>query len=243
MPGPYPSDVPHTHLLVMAKYPTAGQVNTRLTPPLSPSDAATLHAASLHAVLERLGATGMDPVTLVGAPDDKLDAFRRLLATHSVDFVPQGAGTLGDRLIRAFARAFDDGANRVIALGADSPTLPSAFVTDAVERLNDCDAVLGPCWDGGYYLIGLSRPLPKLFERIDWGGSQVTQATKARAASAGVALVELPTWYDLDQCEDLVRAGRDLASASLDAQPWATALRALIQKLVARYPSPEPDDT
>jgi hypothetical protein len=104
-----------------------------------------------------------------------------------------------------------------------------------MAKLRVHDAVLGPCEDGGYYLLGLRRPAPELFERIDWGGVDVADQTRRRAAEAGVDLCELPPWYDLDRFDDLERAAHDLTKMTDPSQPLASALRCLIDTIVERY--------
>jgi hypothetical protein len=147
---------------------------------------------------------------------------------HYTDCWPQGEGGLGQRLTRAMDRAFGLGAKGVLLLGADSPTLPTGFLNRAVASLVEHDAVLGPCEDGGYYLLGIRRRLPMLFERIDWGSAHVADQTRQRAAEAGIDLHALPSWYDLDRFDDLKRAARDLAETADESQPAAVALRSLI---------------
>lgn len=111
--------------------------------------------------------------------------------------------------------------------------MPPRLLREATDRLGETDVVLGPCEDGGYYLLGLRRPCPTLFDRIDWGGADVADQTRQRAKEAGVRLSELPVWYDLDRPEDLRPVKRHLTEADLTlAQPRALALRQLIDTLI-----------
>ena len=175
-------------LIVFAKYPTPGRVKTRMVPPLTPEQAARLHQACLEAVLEQvLLIKGVD-VRLAVSPDDKVSALATAVGVSAGRCQPQGAGDLGDRLCRAMTQAFEEGASAVLFMGADSPTLPVEYVRDALSALRAdhpeakcADAVMGPCLDGGYYLLGLSRPIPALFAGVDWGGEQVAEQTRARA--------------------------------------------------------------
>lgn len=162
---------------------------------------------------------------LIVTPDERARDLSGLLGFPDLQASPQGGGDLGDRLLRAVERAFAGGAAGVILLGGDSPTLPASIVEDAAALLTQHDAVLGPCDDGGYYLLGLRRALPALFHDVGWGGEQVAEQTRARARVAGIDLAELPGWYDLDRVEDLARAAVDLAPAVDDT----TAARELYQ--------------
>ncbi len=206
-----------------------------MVPPLTPTEAAQLHTASLLAVCERIGSIGNLDMKLVVTPDERVSDMGKLVAAG--ECWPQGSGDLGRRLARATDRAFGAGAEGVLLLGADSPTLPVSFLATAAANLSRHQAVLGPSEDGGYYLLGLRQPLPALLERIDWGGEKVADQTRQRAAAAGIDLWELPVWYDLDRFDDLKRAVGDLAApAQRPLQgPAVTALRRIIETLVDSY--------
>ena len=223
----------NTSVLIFAKFPEPGAVNTRMVPPLSLEEAAAVHQASLLATCENVvGIAGLD-LTLVVTPDERLDDLQGLIADRLPDSWPQGGGDLGARLSRATDRAFAAGADGVLLLGADSPTLPVDYLLGAVKGLSEHDAVLGPCEDGGYYLLGLRRSEPGLFERIDWGSPNVARQTGDRAAALGVDLIELPLWYDLDRFDDLLRAARDLDLVTGKQQPAMIALKRVIQRCVS----------
>ncbi|MHC4698477.1 MAG: TIGR04282 family arsenosugar biosynthesis glycosyltransferase [Planctomycetota bacterium] len=225
-------------VLIFAKYPQAGTVNTRMVPPLTFEQAARLHQAALLAVWEKVTALAALDVKIVVTPDERVDDLRRLVGACAEGCWPQGDGNLGQRLVRATDRALSRNPGGVVALGADSPTLPSALLTEAVATLDGLktpptpDAVLGPCDDGGYYLIGVRRHLPVLFTRINWGGPDVARQTRERAATAGIHLAELRPWYDLDRYEDLPRAAKDLAEVTGPARPAISALRRLIESYI-----------
>ncbi len=118
---------------------------------------------------------------------------------------PQCGATLGERLMQATAAAFADGAQRVIVIGSDAPWLSAADILDAFAALDRADVVMGPAEDGGYYLIGLSRHTPALFEGIAWSTSAVYAQTTAIARALDLRLHELPRGYDIDRPEDLDR--------------------------------------
>ncbi|MGZ8992721.1 MAG: TIGR04282 family arsenosugar biosynthesis glycosyltransferase, partial [Burkholderiaceae bacterium] len=117
--------------------------------------------------------------------------------------IPQAGATLGERLNDTLARLLSR-FSPVVVIGSDGPDLPAAFLTRAFDLLRDGnDLVLGPANDGGYYLIGMKSMQPILFERIDWSTKAVAQQTRERANEAGLNLVELPEWHDLDTVADL----------------------------------------
>ena len=217
-------------LLIMAKFPTPGLVKTRMCPPLSDQAAADLHTASLRATCELAAAAGGAAPVLVASPDDAVDRFRTLMGPMVACVIPQGEGLLGERLSRAANWALARGSSGVILLGADSPTLPRERLIQAALLLDEHDAVMGPTDDGGYYLIGLAAVLPPLFEGIDWGSSSVADQTRRAARSAGIGLVELEPWYDLDRPEDLARADVDLRNVDSSRCPRAASLAGWIHR-------------
>ncbi len=219
---------------VFAKYPDPGRVKTRFVPPLTPIEAAQLHLASLRAVCENLRSRADLNIELVITPDESLDDFRNLFPSGIARFRLQGEGDLGQRLVRACDDAFADHDGPVLLLGADSPTLPTSIIDDAVHLLKTHDAVLGSCDDGGYYALGLARPRPALFDDIDWGSERVADQTRMRAVESGIDLVETDPWYDLDRFSDLAQAAKDLAAAN-ESSPEAVALRCLVEGFIERY--------
>ncbi len=218
-------------VLIFAKYPEPGAVKTRMVPPLTFEQAATLHRLSLQTVCEIVMDTARLDATLVVTPDDSVASFGGVVGRSDVAFWPQGDGDLGSRLRRAVSRVFDDGGRGVVLLGADSPTLPVSYLQDAISTLGGHDVVMGPCDDGGYYLLGLRGPHSALFEQIEWGGSLVASQTRVRAGAAELDLAELPTWYDLDRFDNLARAADDLHAPVGSDPPARRKLRTLIESL------------
>jgi rSAM/selenodomain-associated transferase 1 len=161
-------------------------------------------------------ATSVDDVVvrIAYTPRSAETAFAQLLSefelTEPHGLIRQRGRALGARLEAAFKDTFACGAQRVIAVGIDSPSMPAESLRAAFELLQRHDCVLGPALDGGYYLIGLSRPCPQLFRGIDWSQSSVYRDTVDIARQYGVSYGELPLWYDVDSAEDLEFLVRDI---------------------------------
>ena len=185
---------------VFAKWPIPGQVKTRLAAETSEEWAARVAAAALADTLDRL--TRIDACRrLVFAPAEAEALFTELTRGRYA-LMPQGPGDLGERLERFIAARLEDGAEAVVVVGSDSPTLPPGLVELAFEHLSHADVVLGPATDGGYYLVGCRRLHPSLFSAIDWGGVCVLRQTVERLADPSWSLVVLPPWYDVDDLQD-----------------------------------------
>ena len=190
------------HLALLARAPSAGG-KTRLTIGLPESRATRLREALFLDTLNSARSLGV-PVTIFGTPTDLNDELRALAIGPRV--LPQSDGDLGARMHAAFTGLFKQGARHVVLIGSDLPTLPPSHLGAAFDALEaGTDLVIGPADDGGYYLIGMSRPAPAVFEGIAWGSANVLQATRATAASAGLRVHEVAAWYDVDMAIDLAR--------------------------------------
>jgi len=198
-------------LAVIAKVPVPGAVKTRLCPPLTPTDAAALARCFLLDRVEQLGLIETGERLVAFAPPER-EAEARALLPPGLRLVPQAGADLGARLDRLLTDLLAEGYAGAIAVDADSPTLPTAFLREACGHLCDAraDVVVGPCEDGGYYLIGLRRPAPALFVDMPWSTPAVLDETVRRARRLGLRLVRLAPWFDVDRAEDLarLRAGR-----------------------------------
>ena len=137
-------------------------------------------------------------------------------------------GLTNQRLTGVFDDLFEDGHIAVVAIDSDSPTLPMAYVAQAAAVLahGSADVVIGPSDDGGYYLVGLDRRQPKLFDGIPWSTSETRAATLARARDLGLSALLLPRWFDVDTPEDLRRLCADLAGR--DTAPRTAAFLATL---------------
>jgi rSAM/selenodomain-associated transferase 1 len=124
----------------------------------------------------------------------------------------QAAGDLGRRMSSFFASALLRGDGPVVLIGSDSPTLPTDYVEQAFDLLDEVPVVLGPSTDGGYYLIGASGQIPCVFTGISWSTSRVCQQTISLLRQAGCRFASLPQWYDVDDMVGLVGLRDELAA-------------------------------
>lgn len=208
--APHPSPLtPHQFALVIfAKAPIPGQVKTRLCPPLTPDEAATLHGSFVLDTLERtkLAVTKLKlPLAryLACAPSATHVFFKIMEERHGVNVIDQVGNDLGARMDQAFAALFKRGYSHVLIIGTDVPTLPLDYFKQALTLLDSHDLVLGPALDGGYYLIGLKRMAPELFATIPWSTDQVLTRTQEKAATFGLKMALLEPWRDVDTVADL----------------------------------------
>lgn len=200
-------------LVIMAKAPLAGQVKTRLTPPLTPLQAAALARALLEDTARAVSDVTEARLIVAVAPAAGVSLVQAMIPQAEV--VPQAEGALGDRMAAVMHERFGRGGSAVLVLGSDHPTVPRAAIARAVAWLRDGtdQVVLGPTEDGGYYLMGLTRPHPELFEGIPWSSPAVFRRTVARAEALRLPVRRLACWHDVDTPEDLARLREELAVA------------------------------
>ncbi len=195
-------------LLIVAKRPAPGRTKTRLTPPLKPEQAAQLYEAFLRDTIDLVrGVPGARPF-IAYAPEDAEGYFRRL--APGFELLPQVGDDLGERLDHALAHCLRDGFRQAVNMDSDSPTLPADHLRLAFGALENADAVLGPCEDGGYYLLGLKRPAPRLLRNVRMSTPTVMRDTLALAAEAQLTVAQLPAWYDVDTVAELERLHAEL---------------------------------
>jgi uncharacterized protein len=191
-------------LVVMAKAPIPGAVKTRLVPFLSPEEAAELARALLVDQLRHLSAIDNADCYLAFSPEEA-GAMMRELAPERFELFSQKDGDLGARMENIFTKLFAKGHRHVVLIGADLPPVPLTYFSKAFASLSDTErcAVLGPSQDGGYYLIGLNRDQPALFDQMTWSHDQVLTQTLARLISLDIKSHLLPTWRDIDTIDDV----------------------------------------
>ena len=196
------------HLIIFSRYPEPGKTKTRLIPALGPEKAANLHRQ----MAEQMVKTGRElietgsislEIRYTGASLDQMQAWLGSDLSYNL----QGNGDLGDRMDQSFAAAFAQGKSAVIIIGTDCPDINETILTQAFETLIQQDLVVGPATDGGYYLIGLRRRIPELFQAVDWGTDRVFQQTLERCQSLGLKIGNLPQLSDIDRPEDLAKLG------------------------------------
>ena len=202
----------------MAKRPEAGQTKTRLSPPLSPAQAAALYECFLRDTLGLMRRTPAVRPVIAYLPPAAEGYFAALAPDFELTL--QEGPDLGARLANVFQHYLSLGYERVVAMDSDSPTLPAAYLAAAFEALaGEVDVVLGPCDDGGYYLIGLKRPAPRLLREVRMSTPNVVADTLALAAAEGLKVKLLPAWYDVDEAAALDRLAAELAAAPPTVAP------------------------
>jgi uncharacterized protein len=217
-------------LVVMSKRPAAGATKTRLVPPLTGEQAAELYECFLLDALQIARSIPDIARYIAYPPADGQDYFLRVAPDFAL--IPQIGAALGDRLAYVIEEITRCRRGPVVVMSSDSPTLPAAYVAGAFDVLarDGAEVVLGPCDDGGYYLIGLSRPQPRLLTEVTMSTPHVLRDTLALAAMMGLRTALLPPWYDIDVADDLRRLAAELAASRAEG---ANHTRMFLERLGA----------
>lgn len=231
-------------LALMTKAPRAGNVKTRLVPPLTNEEAAQLNRCFLQdtgaaisvccndltGANSRQIARGVAVYTPLGAESDYAD-----ILPADFSLLPQRGENFGERLYFAAEDLFKCGFDSVCLIDSDSPTVPVENFAKALELLSlpGDNIVLGPCDDGGYYLIGLKQLHREVFEQIDWSTERVLEQTIRRATQIGVRVHELPRGLDVDDYAALRRLCSELLAKNT-RDTVAPQTQQFLRELIAR---------
>ncbi|MBI4860897.1 MAG: glycosyltransferase [Candidatus Riflebacteria bacterium] len=250
-------------LILFAKVPLKGQVKTRIAQSVGKGRATEICRAMLSGFIARLRSLKRKwQVELHFTPRDQ-EALLAPDVPPWLIRVPQVEGDLGARMAAAFANAFacrtesrDEPSGRFnrgprgahgsrqadrnapvpcIICGTDIPDMPVTHILEAREKLTTCDLVVGPGTDGGYYLIGLRRPVPQLFENIPWSTPDVLSITMERARALNLVCHTLPAWTDIDTMED-VQAFLDRPPLDVRVGRIQSRIRATLQGVESPRP-------
>jgi rSAM/selenodomain-associated transferase 1 len=214
-------------LVLFAKAPIPGQVKTRLCPPLTDDEAASLHGSFVLDALERSGQAAIRGVAKHAPRFDRFVAcspssnhvfFKILEERHGVHLLDQVGDDLGARMEQTLVEMFRIGYQRAVIVGTDLPALPESVYEEAFNLLAGHDLVLGPSLDGGYYLIGLSRTAPELFRHIPWSTPDVLRCTQTKAHALGLTTALLSQQRDVDTIGDVLAL---IEEAQLNSGPGA----------------------
>ena len=191
---------------ILAKAPLPGFAKTRLAAALGADGAAALQARFIAHATETACAAGLGAVTLWAAPDQDHPAFQTLAALFGVGLARQPDGDLGVRMLAALAAA----GGPALVIGTDCPALRPEHLRAAADALvSGVDVVAVPVDDGGYALIGMRRPQPRLFADMPWSTAGVMAETRRRLTGLSLSWREPAQLWDVDRPEDLERLKRE----------------------------------
>jgi len=191
-------------LIIYSRYPEPGKTKTRMIPALGAEGAAQLQRKMTEHTLETAKKIKSDrdisiEVHFAGGNEQLMSDW----LGKDIKYISQVFGGLGDKMNYSFTQSLDFNTQRVVTIGIDCPDINIDILNNAFNSLQNNDLVLGVAEDGGYYLIGLNKTIPQLFQNIDWGTDKVLNQTKAIAQRLNLKTKYLTTLSDIDRPEDL----------------------------------------
>lgn len=190
-------------IMMFVKTPEKGTVKSRLASSVGDEVALDLYRCFVRDLMGMMIRTGYPHVVCFHPPGSRNNIVQWLGDTHV--FLPQIGDNLGERMKNAFLKVFTKGYGNAILIGSDSPDLPGTLIDEAFLSLKDHGAVIGPSFDGGYYLIGFRADafLPGVFDGIPWSTPDVFLRTLCILQKEGLLVHILPQWRDIDTSDDL----------------------------------------
>ena len=191
-------------LIIYSRYPEPGKTKTRMIPALGKDGAAELQRKMTEHTVStaRKVRSDRDLIIEVHFTGGNQQLMSEWLGEDLI-YIPQVSGDLGKKMNSSFQRAFELDNRRVVTIGIDCPDLDRQILNNAFNSLQKQELVIGVAQDGGYYLIGLTKIVPQLFQNINWGTEQVLAQTKAIAQKLNINTCYLTTLSDIDRPEDL----------------------------------------
>lgn len=191
---PYPKE---NALLIFQKNMILGKAKTRIAATVGDKRALEIYAILIrftHKVVK-----DVDAKKIIYFSD-----YIEEVSSYGKDYslMVQNGENLGRRMSNAFEEVFKQGFKKVIVIGTDCGELKPEIIQKAYDLLEFSDTVIGPAEDGGYYLIGMKKANPTIFQRIDWSTEKVFTQTIQRIKNTGLTNDLLPTLVDADTYED-----------------------------------------
>ena len=196
-------------LILFAKTPISNFSKTRLINPFTSEQAAGFYSASLLDVYNTMQGSSKFELW-VGIAPENYDEKLFPLKIESGKFIFQEGEDLGIRMFNAFKMLFGKGYKKVAIIGSDFPHISEKIINQSFQYLNNYDCVLGPAFDGGYYLIGLNRQIESIFKEIDWSTEKVYQQTLQKANKNNISIANLEKHYDVDIVKEVKQLYFDL---------------------------------
>jgi rSAM/selenodomain-associated transferase 1 len=190
-------------LIIIAKYPDAGFVKTRLNGFMPDEKILELYKYLLEQTIHKLRTIPGVDTYIAYAPEHAEKYFSRFGA----GLIRLSSCDLGLNMAYAFKTVFNMGYQKAALVGADIPDLTEAIILQAFDLLSDTDLVYGPAEDGGYYLVGMRMLIQEVFENVPWSSDKTLSKSLEQAEQFDYTVGFTKTLRDIDTIEDVKKAG------------------------------------
>ncbi len=186
-------------LLIFSKNPEYGKVKTRLAATIGKEQTLFIYQKLIEHTIAVTKEVSIDKTVFYSEWIDKKDNWEEEFYKKKI----QSGTDLGERMKTAFKSSFTENYDKVVIIGTDCFELETQNILSAFSRLDDADIVLGPAIDGGYYLLGMKKFNPALFENIHWSTGKVFNQTIVICRKLKLSVSLLPELNDIDNEEDI----------------------------------------
>ncbi|HEX9666386.1 MAG TPA: TIGR04282 family arsenosugar biosynthesis glycosyltransferase [Thermodesulfobacteriota bacterium] len=190
-------------LLIFVKYPEPKKVKTRLAKNIGFENAAMFYRKMAEQIIYDLSKLADHRKIVFFDPPERKNDVMRWLKFNGLSFIAQEGNSLGEKMSNAFSHAFSLGADKTVIIGTDCPQITIQTILTAFEKLETSEVVIGPSYDGGYYLLGLRRFIPEIFHDIDWSTNLVFDQTIKKLRHSGIKSDCLEMLRDVDTIYDI----------------------------------------
>lgn len=186
-------------LIIFVKNPEKGRVKTRLAKSIGEDQALAVYHRLLSYTKEITKKLNCEKAVYYSDSIDHNDLWDNMIYDKHL----QQGNDLGERMQDALSNAFASGKKRVVIIGSDCIELESYMIKEAFAVLDNNDVVIGPAKDGGYYLLGMKKFLPTLFENKRWSSEDLLMDTILDLKKMQSSYFLMKTLNDIDTIEDL----------------------------------------
>lgn len=195
----------NNNLIIFVKYPNPGKVKTRIAKVIGNEKAANLYSSLVYYIINKIAISDNFKVSIAFTPHNKKKLIKNWINKDGVYYFPQSGKTLGEKISNSFDYSFSNGFQNTIVIGSDCIELDHKIIKTAFAHLdNNSDCVIGPTYDGGYYLIGLRyKNFSYIFEDISWSSNSVFDETIKKINSLNLRCAILKKFNDIDDVNDI----------------------------------------
>ena len=219
-----------TSLIIFIRFPYIGKVKSRLATSLGAEIATKVYQLCAEHVFQESNWVSSKIQKYVFYSDSGDEEKIKQWAGSRFRFSPQVQGNLGKKLNDAFRTVFDGGTQKAIIVASDVPDLSAEIIDDAVDRLDENDIVIGPCYDGGYYLLGMKKLYGQLFQEVAWSTEHVYRQTLYNAKEIDLKAYSLPCLVDIDTEDDLRKWSKMTTDYNHPLQQYARTIGFQVEK-------------
>ncbi len=190
-------------LIIIAKRPEKGKVKTRLNSAMTDEKSLELYTYLLENTVIKLKSIPEIDTFIAHAPEDSDSYFSKF----GIKLIPLPKGDLGQRMFYAFKNVLSSGYQKAVLVGTDIPDLTGSTILQAIKALTHSDIVFGPAQDGGYYLVGIKKPIKEIFEDVPWSSKHTLEKSIERAKYHNYKVDFTEELSDIDTIEDVKKTG------------------------------------